>query len=88
MDIHRITSVFTMDREFFPFAKTKFSFIITSSSHGKYLFEARREKEKNIVVRNLKLIIARLASQAFLNDSDILQDYFQDTTPTFKNYET
>ena len=88
MDINRITSVLTIDREVFPFAKTKLSFIVTSSSHGRYLFEARSEKEKNIVVRNLKLIIARLASQAFLNNSDILQDYFQDTTPLFENYET
>ena len=78
MDIYRIFPVSKIDRNKYPFAKTKNSFYVKSASYGDILFEAQDEKNKNIVIRNLKLIIARLASQAFMNDSVILKDYFRD----------
>jgi len=79
MDIYRIFPVTTIDRNKYPFAKTKNSFFVKSASYGDILFEAQDEKKKNTLMRNLKLVIARLASQAFMNDTVILKDYFRDT---------
>ena len=80
MDIYRIVSVQSVDREKYPFVKTKNAFFIRTGLSGTFLFEARNEIEKNTFIKNLKLVIARLASQVFVNDSIILKDYFQQST--------
>ena len=77
MDIYRILPLFSVDRVKYPFARTQNTFLIRSASHGEFLFETRNQKERDTIVKLLKLVIARLASQAFVNDSSIFEDYFQ-----------
>lgn len=80
MDIQKILPVGDVDRARYPFAKTDHSFIVKgpfeheSSDH--VLFEARSRHERNVLMRNLKLVVARVASQAFTRDANNLVKEF------------
>lgn len=54
----------------YPFAKKSCSFLIRTCEDDEFLFETQSEKERDELVYLWKLVVARLASQAVVGDSD------------------
>ena len=75
LDITRIRTTDTIDRERHPFASRRVSFIIESQTEV-YLFEAETTEERARVVYGLKVVVARLASLLMLRDYRAAEEFF------------
>jgi len=75
LDICRILDISCVDREVYPFAKRKTSFMIETFNR-KMLFEASNEGERNRIVHGLKIIVAKLGSKIIVNDDSVFDDFF------------
>ena len=74
LDIQRILEVSRVDREAFPFANPRRSFII-KTLHGRSCLEARSVTDRDRIVRQLKMTVARFGSQLVSGDPRV-EDFF------------
>jgi hypothetical protein len=82
LNVSRFWTVDRMDRKKYPFARTSQSFIIRMISGDEFLFEAESEIERDIIMQRCKLVVARLATLAIIEDFYAMQIEFFSTDPT------
>ena len=82
LNVSRFWPVDRMDRKKYPFARTSQSFVIRMISGDEFLFEAESEIERDIIMQRCKLVVARLATLAIIEDFDAMQIEFFSTDPT------
>ena len=75
LDVHRILAVQQLDRNRHPFARRRHTFEIRTI-HESFLFEASSSSERDRIVRGLKLVIARLATQLIVSDPHMADEFF------------
>jgi hypothetical protein len=66
----------SVDRNIYPFVKTKNAFVLVTSTKEEYLFEAQNEEEKDKFVFCMKIMVARLASKIIVGDRDVFNEFF------------
>jgi len=77
LDIVRVLKPDSIDRDEYPFAKLKNSFILHSSAEEQvFLFECTSEQERDRFVHGLKLLVARLASKIIVGDEKVFDEFF------------
>ncbi|KAL7573840.1 hypothetical protein ACA910_012415 [Epithemia clementina (nom. ined.)] len=74
LDIQRILDMVRVDRRAFPLAQPRRSFMIKSLS-GNFCMEARSAAERDRIIRQLKLTVARFGSQLVSGDAGV-EDFF------------
>jgi hypothetical protein len=75
LDISRILEVDHIDRNIYPLAQQRNCLCIRTLD-GKMMFQASDEKERNRLCRDLKLVVARLASKIILDDQHLFNEFF------------
>ena len=75
LDISRILEVNQIDRKLYPLAQQRNCLCIRSLDR-KMMFEASNEEERNCLCRDLKLVVARLASKIILDDQNLFHEFF------------
>lgn len=75
LDISRILEVDQIDRSVYPLAQQRNCLCIRTLD-GKMMFEASNEEERNRLCRDLKLVVARLASKIILDDQHLFHEFF------------
>ena len=74
LDIQRIVPIRRSDRKYFPLAKAGHTFVI-KSVHGNFCMEAQSKVERDRLMRQFKLIVARFGSQLVSSDVGV-EDFF------------
>ena len=75
LDICRVLPTTSIDRSMHPYAKKSVSFTIETHA-DLYLFECKSGRERDDIVHNLKVVVARLASQLIVGDSNVYREFF------------
>ncbi len=76
LDISRVRDLSGAERKDFPLANRRTSFVIATSDHLTYIFEAKNTQEKDRITLGLKLLVARLASLIIVGDQRLFADFF------------
>ena len=76
LDISRVRELSGAERQDFPLANRRTSFVIATSDHLTYIFEAKNTEEKDRITLGLKLLVARLASLIIVGDQRLFADFF------------
>ena len=82
LNICRVLPVEEMDRSKYPLARTLHSCVVRMVSGDEFLFEASSEAERDFFVQRWKLVVARLATLAVVEDFISVQNEFFSTDPT------
>mmetsp|Transcript_16402 Transcript_16402/g.24620 ORF Transcript_16402/g.24620 Transcript_16402/m.24620 type:complete len:582 (+) Transcript_16402:142-1887(+) len=75
LDISKVVPLEHVDRTYFPFAKKSCCFVIQSYDR-EMLFEAETVEERNEIIHDLKLLVARLGSKIIVGDRGVLNEFF------------
>lgn len=75
LDISKVVPLEHVDRTFFPFAKKSCCFVIQAYDR-EMLFEAETVEERNSIIHDLKLLVARLGSKIIVGDRGVLNEFF------------
>ena len=76
LDISRVRELSGAERKHYPLANRRTSFVIATSDHLTYIFEAKDTQEKDRITLGLKLLVARLASLIIVGDQRLFADFF------------
>lgn len=76
LSIIRVLKPDSIDRDEYPFAKLKNSFILHSSDEDVFVFECTSQQERDRFVHGLKLLVARLASKIIVGDEKVFEEFF------------
>ena len=66
----------SLDRTLYPFARLDRSCLIQTHDGKEYVFEASCGQERDLFVKRLKVLVARLASSVIVHDEDMLKEFF------------
>jgi len=72
----RIIKPENINRFHYPFAKADLAFLIICHDGESHLFEARSNRERDLFVHGLKLMVARLASLILVGDEDVFIEFY------------
>jgi hypothetical protein len=75
LDISRVLEVNRIDRKLYPLAKRNNCFLLETLDR-KIMFEASCESERDRIVHNMKLMVARFGSKVIVRDQDVLDEFF------------
>eukprot|EP00978_Attheya_sp_CCMP212_P033560 scaffold135859_cov63-Attheya_sp.AAC.3 len=75
LDVCRVLAATEVDRDLYPLAYKARSFFVETISDV-FLFEAESASERDRFVHGMKLVIARLASQLIVGDSQVYEEFF------------
>jgi hypothetical protein len=75
LHICRVHPLSTIDRTLYPFAKKDHCFVVESFQQ-KAMFEARSKKERDRIVKGLKITVARLGSMIIVGDETVFDAFF------------
>ena len=75
LDISRVLEVNRIDRKLYPLAKRNNCFLLETLDR-KIMFEASCESERDRIVHNLKLMVARFGAKVILRDQAALHEFF------------
>lgn len=66
----------SLDRNLYPFARLDRSCLIQTHDGKEYVFEASCGQERDLFVKRLKVLVARLASSVIVHDENMLKEFF------------
>ena len=66
----------SLDRTLYPFARLDRSCLIQTHDGKEYVFEAASGQERDLFVKRLKVLVARLASSVIVHDENMLKEFF------------
>jgi len=78
----------TLDRSVYPFPRLDRSCCIRTHDGREFVFEATCQQARDLFVKQLKVLVARLASSVIVHDEGMIREFFAPTgTESFADYD-